>query len=214
VTSPLRRMALTVGMVLLALIVLGGALTAVAAATRMRAEQQHAYDLSGSRLGVDADSGAIRITAGPTGRVEVDTHLHHSQLNRAEPTARLEGDRLLLRDGCRRFLNFSCDVSYDLRVPATVALQLRVQTSNGSISATDLHAGIVDASNANGGVALAFVAAPQRVAARASNGSVTVTVPRDGGPYRVDARTANGRSTVDVPTDPDASSTITARADS
>ncbi|MEU5764473.1 DUF4097 family beta strand repeat-containing protein [Streptomyces asoensis] len=77
---------------------------------------------------------------------------------------------------------------------------VRLTTRNGSVRATALAAGRVDATTTNGDVSLACASAPADVTAATTNGSVGVTVPQDSPAYRVTAGTDNGRATVGVPT--------------
>ncbi|MEU5275021.1 DUF4097 family beta strand repeat-containing protein [Streptomyces asoensis] len=77
---------------------------------------------------------------------------------------------------------------------------VRLTTRNGSVRATALDAGRVDATTTNGDVSLACASAPADVTAATTNGSVGVTVPQDSPAYRVSAGTDNGRATVGVPT--------------
>lgn len=77
---------------------------------------------------------------------------------------------------------------------------VRLATRNGSVRATALDAGRVDATTTNGDVSLACATAPSDVTAATTNGSVGVTVPHDSPAYRVTAGTDNGRATVGVPT--------------
>jgi len=183
-TSPVRRTALIFGLALVLLVILASAATAVGFITRTRAEQHHAYDLPGSRLVLDANNGSIHIAPGQPGRVEVDAHLHYSQLSPAKPTARLEGDRLILRDGCRNFINFICDVTYDLRVPATLAL--RADSGNGDLRVSGI-TGELDLRTSNGAISSDGVPAQLRL--QTGNGAITAT-----GLHAsvVDARTSNG----------------------
>jgi len=210
-TSRLRRTALISGLVLVILVILASAATAVGFITRTRAEQHHAYDLHGSQLVLDANNGSIHIAPGQPGRVEVDAHFRYSQLSRANPTTRLDGDRLILRDGCRSFINFFCDVTYDLRVPATVALQahsgngdlrvsgitgdLDLRTSNGAVS-TDGAPTQLRLQTSNGAITATGLHA-SAVDARTSNGAVRLSFVE--APHQVTARSSNGDITVVVP---------------
>ena len=210
-TSLLRRVALTLGIVLMVVVLLGGAATAVSFATLKRAEQRHSYDLSGSRLVVDSENASIHITPGASGKVELDTHLHYSQLSQAKPTASLEGDRLVLRDGCRHFVSFYCDVRYDLRVPASVALQVRsgngevrvggmtgdldLRTSNGAITTDGARAGL-RLRNSNGPITATGLHT-DAVEATTSNAGITLSFLV--APRRVDARSDNGGVRIVVP---------------
>ncbi len=98
-----------------------GAWTAVGFATLHRVDQHQGFAFTGARLVVSASDGAIHVTAGQAGRVELDTHLHYSQLSPAKPSVRMDGDRLILKDGCRHVMNVFCVTSYDLRVPTVPA---------------------------------------------------------------------------------------------
>jgi DUF4097 and DUF4098 domain-containing protein YvlB len=79
---------------------------------------------------------------------------------------------------------------------------LRLDTSDGGISATGLRTGDVRASSSDGSVHLSFLSPPTTVSVASSDGSVLVDVPHDGTAYRVDISTSDGSRTVDVPTDP------------
>lgn len=89
---------------------------------------------------------------------------------------------------------------------------IRAHASEGTVRATGLRATVVDASASEGSVILEFAADPSRVAARSSEGSVRVVVPRDRVSYRVDAHAAEGSTDVRVPTDPVSGRHITARS--
>lgn len=225
--SPLRRLAIGAGVVIIVTLFAFGGWGAIGFATLHRAEQHQHFAFTGSRIVVDSRNGAIRVSAGQAGQVEVDTHLHYSQLQTPHPTARVEGDQLILTDGPRG-LTMYCDVGFDLRVPATVALQLnasngavsvsgvsgalQVRTSNGAVQAQDLRTTALDVTTSNGAVTVSFLTTPSHVGIRTSNGRVQVTVPRGSGPYKLDVTTSNGSRTVAVPSDPAATSTITVHA--
>nr|WP_253267664.1 DUF4097 family beta strand repeat-containing protein [Streptomyces asoensis] len=76
---------------------------------------------------------------------------------------------------------------------------VRLATRNGSVRATALLAGRLDAATTNGDVILACATAPSGVTAATTNGSVGVTVPHDAPAYLITAGTDNGRATVGVP---------------
>ncbi|KQX65348.1 DUF4097 family beta strand repeat-containing protein [Streptomyces sp. Root1310] len=80
---------------------------------------------------------------------------------------------------------------------------VRLATRNGSVRATALDAGRLNAATTNGDVILACATAPSGVTAATTNGSVAVTVPHDAPAYLVTAGTDNGRATVSVPTSDD-----------
>ncbi|MGX4694194.1 DUF4097 family beta strand repeat-containing protein [Streptomyces sp. JNUCC 63] len=78
---------------------------------------------------------------------------------------------------------------------------VRLVTRNGSVRATQVRAGALHAGTVNGDAVLGCAAAPSRVTASTTNGSVHATVPHAAPAYRVTATTANGRPSVTVPTD-------------
>lgn len=90
--------------------------------------------------------------------------------------------------------------------------RVRAHASEGSVDASALHSAAVDASASQGGVTLRFAVDPSDVVARTSEGSVHVSVPRDGVAYRVDAHASQGSTTVAVPTDPAGGRRISARS--
>jgi len=209
--SPLRRLGLTAGIIVMVALFAYGAFAAVGFATLHQAEQHQSFTFTGSQLVVGTSNGSIHVTAGQPGRVEVDTHLRYSQLQPAHPTVRVEGGQLVLKDGCRQGLVIYCNVSFDLRVPAAVALQLStsngavgvsgvtgaltVHTSNGSIT-TDGASGPLNLHTSNGAIRARDLHATV-VDAATSNGSVTVSFLAS--PTHVGIRTSNGGVRVTVP---------------
>jgi hypothetical protein len=84
-------------------------------------------------------------------------------------------------------------------------------TDNGSIEGTGLESASVLADSDNGGVALAFAAAPTTVQATTDNGSVEIVLPRGDETYRVDVDTSHGGTDVGVRTDPASDRVIVGR---
>lgn len=72
---------------------------------------------------------------------------------------------------------------------------------NGSVVGEHLTGRSVDAATANGRIELTFTSPPDRVTARADNGSVTVAVPGEV-TYRVDMSTGNGSTDNRLGSDP------------
>jgi hypothetical protein len=89
---------------------------------------------------------------------------------------------------------------------------LVLRTGDGSIEARDLRSRSVDVHTGDGSVRLAFRTAPTSIRADTGDGSVEVSVPRDGDPWQVDATTGDGSRTIDVATDPAASRRIVLRS--
>lgn len=85
-----------------------------------------------------------------------------------------------------------------------------LEASAGHVEGRDLRATRVRAATATGGVRLEFAVAPTAVTARADEGRVRVSVPRDGTVYRVEASAANGEPDVLVDTSPVADRVIVA----
>jgi DUF4097 and DUF4098 domain-containing protein YvlB len=79
---------------------------------------------------------------------------------------------------------------------------VELHSSNGSLQADGLRAHTVTADTDNGGIHLAFAAAPSFVSAESDNGSVEVRLPEVAGGYRVDMSSDNGSTELGVATDP------------
>jgi len=195
-TSLRRRLVLTVGIIVMVALFAVGAWTAAGFATLHRAEQQQSFAFTASRLVVEADDGPIHVTAGQAARVEVATHLTYSQLSPSKPSVRMDGDRLILKDGCRHAMNVYCVTRYDLRVPAQVALQ--VTSSDGSVTVSGI-SGDLDLRTANG--AINADGASSRLQLRTSDGAITA---RDLHSTSVGAVTSNGGVRLSFLTDPTA----------
>jgi Putative adhesin len=106
-----------------------------------------------------------------------------------------------------------CSVTYAVKVPRGVAVQIDDQTgtatltglagqltvtsSTGSINATGLTSPTVRADTSTGAITLGFAAPPTTVDARTQVGSVTVRVPADAA-YAVDASSQVGSAKVTV----------------
>src|SRR6266498_2825000 len=215
-----RRLVRVLELAVVVLVIATGARVLVGLATVGSRDEQRRYPLSGGRLVIEVrGGGALRVTPGPAGVVEVDRHLSY-----APPAPRasqsLEGDRLRLRLDCGNVQLVRCEARYAVRVPSTVSLrvdapasgQVRLRAPSGTIDATGLRSADVEAS-AGQAVRLGFATAPRRVVARAGDAQAAVTVPAGSGPYRVEARSEPGRTTVAVRSDPAANSTITASSD-
>jgi len=194
-TSPGRRLLFGGGIIVMAALFAFGAWTAVGFATLHRVDQHQGFAFTGARLVVSASDGAIHVTAGQAGRVELDTHLHYSQLSPAKPSVRMDGDRLILKDGCRHVMNVFCVTSYDLRVPAQLALH--VTTSDGAVTVSGI-SGDLDLHTADGGITAD--GASGRLQLRTSDGAV---IARDLHSTTVAATTSDGRVLLSFLVDPD-----------
>lgn len=84
-----------------------------------------------------------------------------------------------------------------------------MQTTDGGIVGSGMHCATVDARTSNARVSLGFVAPPDRIAARTTNGAITIQVPGTAS-YAVQPVTTNGSITVSVPKDDASGHIITA----
>jgi hypothetical protein len=152
-----------------------------------------------TELDVHNDGGSVRIEGTDAATITVDAALSEG-LRSGDHSEQISGGRLELRATCPGFLSTWCGANYTVRVPR--ATPLVVHTSDGSITATGLTAPTVTARSNDGSVHVNFDAAPQRVDASSSDGSVTVVVPDTPDTYAVTAHTSDGSRNIDVRTDP------------
>jgi hypothetical protein len=185
---------LGIGIVVMVTLFALGAWTAIGFATLHRAEQHQSFALTGSRLVVGTRNGSIHVTAGQAGTVEVDTHRRYSRFNPPHPTVRASNGQLTLKDGCPNGLVIFCDVSFDLRVPAGLALQLT--TKNGAVAVSGV-TGALDIHTSNGSITAD--GASGQLSLQTSNGAIRA---RDLHTAVVDATTSNGSVTVSFLTAP------------
>src|SRR6266508_2437152 len=192
-----RRLVRVLELAVVVLVIATGARVLVGLATVGSRDEQRRYPLSGGRLVIEVrGGGALRVTPGPAGVVEVDRHLSY-----APPGGlRVEG------------IAGDLDLAAENVTLDGASGQVRLRAPSGTIDATGLRSADVEAS-AGQAVRLGFATAPRRVVARAGDAQAAVTVPAGSGPYRVEARSEPGRTTVAVRSDPAANSTITASSD-
>lgn len=135
--------------------------------------------------------------------------------------------RLTLSYTCPSGINVSCSVSYLVKVPRRIAVQiddnvgavtltglagqLTVTSGAGNIDATDLASDVVTARSNAGTITLAFATPPTTVSAQAQVGSVTVQLPV-GTAYAVDAGSQVGAVDVTVQGDPGSAHRVTAHS--
>jgi hypothetical protein len=110
-----------------------------------------------------------------------------------------------------------CEVELTVEVPGTSAVQakadgtsmsavgvaspLTVEADDGSVSLTRIRSSRVSVDARHGSVDMLFDSAPAQVTATASDGSVTVQLPRTT-TYAIDALAAQGSIDVNIPTNP------------
>jgi hypothetical protein len=168
--------------------------------------------VTGDRLVIDAEGNTVRLSAGRPGVVEVDRRLRNDSLRTPRPVERLQGQTLILRDGCPRSgVMIFCEGRYDLRVPPD--LELRVVNRSGGVRASGL-SGPLDLQGDSGGISVDGATRPLRL--HTSNASIRATDLRSTdveasttssgitlgflvAPERVDARTSDASLRLTVP---------------
>ena len=88
---------------------------------------------------------------------------------------------------------------------------LSVTTRDGSVDATELRSTDLTVTSQDGDVRLAFSTPPTSVRTDSQDGSVDVTVPKDGTSYDVVTDTRDGSRQVSLPTDPSSARRIVVR---
>jgi DUF4097 and DUF4098 domain-containing protein YvlB len=177
-----------------------------------RSETQRSTVDAPGRIRVDSQSGDVDITRSDGNQVSIERRLEWST-SRPEITERRDGDTLVLASRCGGFsiLFFNrCTVSYTIRVPASV--EVDVETGSGDVGVRDTTGAVtVDTGSGNVSVRGATGRLDVRTGSgdvsasglggdavlRTGSGSVTATwaaVPRS-----VDARTGSGDVTLTVP---------------
>jgi hypothetical protein len=89
---------------------------------------------------------------------------------------------------------------------------LDLKTDSGEISGQDLSSLQVMSQTKGGKVNLDFAAAPTKVDASSTDGTIDVAVPKGNTAYNVNAGSTNGKSTIDVKNDTESPRSITARS--
>jgi hypothetical protein len=180
--------------------------------TLASSQDHRSFPVAGDRLVIDAQGSTLRLSAGRPGVVEVDRRLRSDSLRKPRPVERLQGQTLVLRDGCPRSgLMVFCDGRFDLRLPPD--LNLRVVNHAGGVQTSGLP-GPLDLRASDAGITVdgatgllrlhtsdaAITAVNLRstdVQVSTSNGGVTLGFAV--APERVDARTSDAGIHVTVP---------------
>jgi hypothetical protein len=173
---------------------------------------------------------------GEVGKVNVTAQKGASKIrvvekrkDKAKPSHSAAGSSGTLKYDCPGGFDIDgCRVDYDIRMPATVAIEVDnsageitldgaltevvAKTDAGKIAATALGGGTATASTQAGKIDLAFARAPRQVTTTADTGSTTITVPGSAS-YQVKASVSVGDTNVQVPNDPSAQNRIEAKSD-
>jgi hypothetical protein len=211
-TRPSRRaLRLCLGLFALVLVA-SGVWVGVGFLTLTSSQDHRSFPVAGGRLVIDAQGSTVRLSAGRPGVVEVDRRLRSDSLRKPRPVERLQGQTLVLRDGCPRTgVMIFCEGRYDLRVPPD--LDLRVVNRSGGVHTSGL-TGPLDLQGDSGGISVDGAARRLRLhtsnaAIRAANlGSADVQASTTSGgitlsflvaPQRVDARTSDASIRLTLP---------------
>lgn len=215
-----------VGTVAVAVAVLFGAVNVATSFASGTADES--FSATGVRtLHVDVTAGRVDVERAAGSTVDVDVRARGSWRT---PTTRHEQDgaSLSLSADCGPTVGFHrCEVSYRVRVPDGVDVELRsaagriqvhgidgdvtASVNAGRVELTELRSSSVDVTSDVGAVTATFADAPDAVRVTTSAGAVSITLPRDGEPYAVDARAEAGGASIDVLTDPTSPRTVVAR---
>jgi len=174
---------------------------------------------------IDGGSGSIDVTGSSRSTVSVSQHATYTDKPPAA-THVLRGTTLTLSYTCPTEL--VCGVSYDVQVPAGVAVTagtgagavtltslsgtVTAHAGAGLITAVDLRSPVASFNSSAGGIVATFSAAPRSVTADTKLGPITLTVPGSVA-YRLNTHTVVGTSTVTVRRSTSSAHAITASSD-
>jgi hypothetical protein len=159
---------------------------------------------------IDGGSGSVDVTGTSGSAVTVSQRAAYSSTPPATSHV-LRGSTLTVSYTCPTEL--VCGVSYDVRVPADVAVSVSTsagavtltslagavsaRAAAGLVTAVDLRSGVASFKSDAGGVVATFSTAPRSVTAVTDVGPITLTVPGSVA-YQVDAHAVVGTSTITV----------------
>jgi hypothetical protein len=198
-TRPRRRIVVVAGLLLAVFTIIGVGLWLFSVLAGRTETVQSAAPAQTTRIRIDAGSGDVTVTASDDGTVSVQRRLTYS-MGRPELTETQDGATLAFGARCSgpSLIN-RCYVSYSLRVPATVAVD--VTTTSGDVVVRDARAGLTVTTDSgdvtaaavvgdaqikggSGDVRLDFAAAPKAVSASTTSGDLRIGVP-NGTPYEL-----------------------------
>jgi DUF4097 and DUF4098 domain-containing protein YvlB len=179
----------------------------------VRRIEHRVFPATVERVRLSTSSGSIRVTGADDHQVNVDGRLSGT-VKVPAMTARLDGTTLVVQAHCPVFWN--CEASFDLRVPAGVAVEAEI--SSGDVQASDLRApvrlstssgdvvvrrvaGSVSLHTSSGDIRASDVSA-RTLTADTSSGDVTLEVASV--PADVSAHTSSGDVRIIVPRSRDA----------
>jgi hypothetical protein len=176
-------------------------------------------------LVVNGGNGSINVTGSSRSTVAVSQQVTYSDKPPAVAHA-LRGTTLTLSYTCPREL--VCGVSYDVQVPAGVAVSastragavtltsvagtVSAHAGAGLITAVDLRSAVASFTSSAGGIIATCSAVPRSLTASTSVGAITLTVPGSVA-YRLSTHTRVGTSTITVRRSSSSAHSISARSD-
>lgn len=189
--------------------------------------QDETYRQEVTKISLDVGTGDLTLAPGDAGAVAVHRRLFWSY---SKPTIdeHWDGSTLRVTARCRALVSLGpgCGVDYTVAVPEGIAVEahtstgdvsvrnirghLRLSTSTGDITASGITSTDVEVSTSTGDIDIRFTEPPQAVAARASTGDVTVSLPEREA-YRVQADASTGDVHVNVRQDGDATRSVVIR---
>jgi hypothetical protein len=202
-----------------------GGLSQFGAGTHNPPAQAYTVTARVTTLVVKGGAGTIDVTGSDRGTIGVS---QQESYGKTAPTAAhvISGTTLTLSYSCPS--EFVCGVSYDVQVPAGVAVRVSsaagaitltslagpvsAQTSAGLITATGLTSPTASLKSDAGGIDAVFSAAPASVHASTNVGPISISVPGSAS-YAIDTHTYVGSSTVTVPKSPASPHAISASSD-
>jgi hypothetical protein len=202
-----------------------GGLSQFGAGTHNPPAQAYTVTARVTTLIVKGGAGTIDVAGSDRGTIGVS---QQESYGKTAPTAThvISGTTLTLSYTCPS--EFVCGVSYDVQVPAGVAVRVSsdagaitltalagpvsAQTSAGLITATGLTSPTASLKSDAGGIDAVFSAAPASVHASTNVGPISISVPGSAS-YAIDTHTYVGSSTVTVPKSPASPHAISASSD-
>jgi hypothetical protein len=209
--SPARRVVLAVGLVLVAVVCVTGAVVFAGAVRGSRPFTYTTAQAAPAELELAPDNADVTLEPSVDGQVHVEAHGHYAGRRPQVGLATHDG-RLTISASCRSTWLHSCALRLDVSLPAQVPVvahgadgairaqgltgPLQLRTDNGALGVSDVR-GALQLQTSNGTITADAVTS-STVSVRTDNGQVGLTFT--GPPTSVDAQAANGRIDISVPT--------------
>lgn len=221
--SGAQRKMLTLGLIPVVALVLGGGIVTVST-IRGKVDYDFSSQYGVPRHGVSIVTDVpVTVTPSSDEKVHVRVSGTYTNLEPAVDVRKSDGDELAISTACR---GTGCRIDLAVELPKSAALKIttsgvsvnliqltgdiRLVASNGSVDAVQLQSEEVSVTARSGSVDLSFDSPPGNVEATTTNGSVQVRVPT--GPYAIDAAAMYGSTELNLPNDLHAQRTMHLRA--